>query len=428
GAAVAAVSVSFPVMFLMMAFGAGLSIAGSTLTAQYVGARNHAMVGHVAGQTLLMVVGAALVLGVIGYAITPRLLRLMAVAPQVYDGALGFLRVSFVALAFNFAFFVFQGITRSIGRPSVPIYIVLLSVFLNFALNPLMIFGWGPMPGHGVMGAAMTTLVTQALASTIGIVLLSRGLHGVQIHARDFVPDFKHIKRAFLLGLPASLDMSARAPALMMMTFLVSGFGTLGLAAYGVGGNVLPAIAIIPGNGLSIAVSALAAENMGGGNVERAGRVGRLGAWLGFLILSGLGLAVGLLATEAVSFFVPSDPEVIKAGAHYLRIISWSWGFYGAQFALVGIFRAAGSMMSSMMLTVMSQWVFQFPIAYMLSKHTTLGLDGIYWSLPISAVLTFAITVAVFVRGGWRRKKLLTDEERLVNKVTDEILSDEAPR
>ncbi len=119
---------------------------------------------------------------------------------------------------------------------------------------------------------------------------------------------------------------------------------------------------------------------------------------------------------------------MIKAGAHYLRIISWSWGFYGAQFALVGIFRAAGSMMSSMMLTVMSQWVFQFPIAYMLSKHTTLGLDGIYWSLPISAVLTFAITVAVFVRGGWRRKKLLTDEERLVNKVTDEILSDEAPR
>jgi putative MATE family efflux protein len=428
GAAVAAVSVSFPVMFLMFAVGAGLSIAGSTLTAQYVGARNHAMVGHVAGQTLLMVVSAALVLGVAGYVSAPHLLRQMNVAPDVYAGALGFMRVSFVGLAFNFSFFVFQGITRSIGRPSVPVYIVLAGVFLNAALNPLMIFGWGPFPGHGVMGAALTTLVTQAIASTTGLVLLWRGLHGVRVRARDFVPDMRHIRRAFLLGLPASLDMSARATALMMMTFLVSGFGTLGLAAYGVGGNVLQAVAIIPGIGLSIAVAALAGQNIGAGNHDRAGRIGRLGALLGFAVLTGFGIVVFLLARPLVAFFVPGDPEVIGEGAHLLRIACWSWGFYGAQFALNGVFRAAGSMMASMMLTVVSQWGLQFPIAYALSRHTSLGLDGIYWSLPISTVLTFAITAIVFARGSWRRKKLLSEEERLTNRVTDEILSDEAPR
>lgn len=428
GAAVAAVSVSFPVMFLMFAVGAGLSIAGSTLTAQYVGARNDKMVSHVAAQTLLMVISAALVLGLVGYVITPSLLRLMNVAPDVYDGALGFMRVSFIGLAFNFAFFVFQGITRSIGRPAVPIYIVLATVFLNFAVNPLMIFGWGPIPAHGVMGAALTTLITQGLASIVGIVLLRRGLHGVRIHAHDLIPDFPHIRRAFFLGLPASLDMSARAVALMMMTFLVSGFGTLGLAAYGVGGNVLQAVAIIPGIGLSIAVAALAGQNIGAGNIDRAERIGRLGAWLGFIALTGFGIVVFLLASPLVAFFVPNDAEVIREGAHFLRIIAWSWGFYGAQFALIGVFRAAGSMMVSMMLTVVSQWVLQFPLAYVLSKHTALGVDGIYWSLPISTVLTFVITVAVFARGGWRRKKLLSDEEQLTNRVTDEILSDEAPR
>lgn len=428
GAAVAAVSVSFPVMFLMFAVGAGLSIAGSTLTAQYVGAGNHKMVSHVAAQTLLMVVSAAVVLGIIGYVVTPFLLQMMAVAPDVYDGALAFMRVSFIGLAFNFAFFVFQGITRSIGRPSVPIYIVLATVFLNFAINPLMIFGWGPIPGHGVMGAALTTLVTQGLASLVGIALLRRGLHGVRVHARDFVPDFRHIRRAFFLGLPASLDMSARAVALMMMTFLVSSFGTLGLAAYGVGGNVLQAVAIIPGIGLSIAVAALAGQNIGAGNTDRADQIGRLGACLGFFALTGFGLIVFLLAAPVVSFFVPNDPDVIREGAHLLRISAWSWGFYGAQFALIGVFRASGSMMISMMLTVVSQWVLQFPLAYVLSRHTSLGVDGIYWSLPISTVLTFLITVIVFARGGWRRRKLLSEDERLTNKVTDEILSDESPR
>ena len=200
-------------------------------------------------------------LGVAGWFATPALLRLLAVAPEVHDGALGFMRVSFVALAFNFAFFVFQGITRSIGRPSVPVYIVSVSVLLNFALNPLLIFGWGPIPGQGVMGAALTTLITQVLASVTGVVVLWRGLHGIRIRARDFVPDFVHIRRAFFLGLPASLDMSARALAMMLMTFLVSSFGTVSLASYGIGGSVIQAAAIIPGIGFSIAVSALAGQN-----------------------------------------------------------------------------------------------------------------------------------------------------------------------
>jgi Na+-driven multidrug efflux pump len=96
GAAVAAVSLSFPVMFLMFAIGAGLSIAGSTLIAQFVGAGNHKMVGHVAGQTLLMVIAASLVLGTTGFFAAPALLRLMGVAPDVCGRALGFMRVSFI--------------------------------------------------------------------------------------------------------------------------------------------------------------------------------------------------------------------------------------------------------------------------------------------------------------------------------------------
>ena len=428
GAAVAAVSISFPVMFLMFAIGAGLSIAGSTLIAQYVGARNETMVAHVAGQTLLMVVLASLVLGTIGYFTAPALLRLMGVAPDVYPGALGFMRVSFIGLVFNFTFFVFQAIMRGIGKPMLPVYIVLGTVCLNFVLDPLLIFGWGPVPGYGVMGAAIATLATQSIAAAIGIAVLRLGMHGIHVRRRDFIPDLGYVKRAFFLGFPASIEMSARALGLMVMTFLIASFGTLTLAAYGVGSNILQVVTI-PAMGLSMAVSTLVGQNIGAGNIDRAARIGRLGAALGFGGLTLLGVIVFLFSTQLVAFFVPEDANVIAAGSHFLVIMSLAWGFMGVQFALTGVFRASGNMVVTMVLTLVSQWVLQFPLAYVLSKHTTLGVDGIWWALPISNVVTALITICIYARGDWKKKRLIeTEDDELAGKVTEDILVGEVAR
>jgi len=427
GTAVAAVSLSFPVMFLMFAVGAGLSMAGSTLIAQYVGARNERMVGHVAGQTILMVVLASLLLGAIGFFTAPALLRLMGVAPDVYAGALGFMRVSFIGLVFNFTFFVFNAIMRSLGRPALPVWIVAGTVLLNFGLDPLLIFGWGPVPGYGVMGAAIATLVTQGIAAIIGVVILRRGMHGVHVRRADLVPDLDYVKRAFFLGFPASIEMSARALGLMMLTFLITSFGTLTLAAYGVGSNVVSVI-IIPAMGLSMAISTLVGQNIGAGNIERAARIGRLGSLLGFVSLSVPGLFVFLFPAAIVAFFVPDDPAVIAAGAEYLRISAPAWGFLGLQFALTGVLRGSGNMVMAMVLTLVSQWVLQFPLAYVLSNHTALGIRGIWWSFPITNVAIALITICVYAKGGWKKTRLLDEEEVLTGKVTDEILTGEVPR
>ena len=166
GAAVAAVSLSFPVMFLMIALGMGLAMAGSTLTAQYRGAGNDSDGGPCRGPDPQHGGGAfhrPQRAGLFRHA--QRCCISWAWRPDVYAGALGFMRVSFVALLFNFTFFVFQSIMRGVGRPTLPVYIVLVTVILNFALDPLFIFGWGPVPGYGVMGAALATLATQVLAA-----------------------------------------------------------------------------------------------------------------------------------------------------------------------------------------------------------------------------------------------------------------------
>ena len=426
-AAVAAVSVSFPVTFLLIALGTGLAIAGSILIAQYVGAKNNEMVSHVAAQTLLMVVLVSVVLGALGYMAAPALLHLMGVAPDVYAGALGFMRVSFAALVFNFTFFVFQAIMRGVGNVTLPIYIVLGTVILNFVLDPLFIFGWGPIPGYGVMGAALATLGTQSIAAVIGIAILRLGKHGIHVHRKDFVPDFAFIKRAFFLGFPASVEQSARALGLTVMTFLITSFGTLAIAAYGVGSTILQVV-IIPAMGISMAVSTLVGQNIGAGNIDRASQIGRLGAWLSFWVLTGIGAIVFLFAPQFVAFFVPSSPDVINAGALFLRIMALSWGFMGVQLGLTGVLRASGNMVVTMLLTLVSQWVLQFPLAYVLSKHTALGMLGIWWAFPISNVVIALITIGIYAKGDWKKKRITEPEEQLVKKISDEIFFEEGVR
>ena len=407
----AAVSVSFPVTFLVIALGAGLAMAGATLSAQYMGAGRQDMVNHVAAQTMMMVAVTSVFLGAAGYFLAPYLLELLGVAPDVYSGALGFMRVSFVGIIFVFLYAMFQALMRGVGQTRMPLLIVTGTVALNFILDPLFIFGWGPLPPQGVMGAALATLVTQALAAALGIVVFLRGRHGIKLAWRGFRPDLPYIKRAFFLGLPGSVELSARGMGPMVMSFLAASFGTLTIAAYGVGTNVLQFLTI-PAMGLSMAVSTLVGQNMGAGNIERAARVTVLGAAAGFVLLSLAGILAYIFAPP-LSASSSRDPAVIAQGARFIRIMSLAWGGIGLQLCIVAAFRASGNMLMAMVIALVSQWMFQFPLAYILSKHTVLQAAGLWWSFPIANIGVAIVSICWFAHGGWKKTRL-TEESRQV--------------
>lgn len=423
GTAVAAVSVSTPVIFLTMALGIGLAIAGSILIAQYFGAGDQKMVNHVAAQTLLMVISVSVVLAIIGYLLSPLFLKAIGVAPNVYDGALGFMQISFIGLVFNFSFMVFQSVMRGVGRAVLPVFIVLGTVILNFALDPLFIFGWHFIPALGVKGAAMATVSTQSLALIIGFVILFRGKHDIHLHLTDFKPDLVHIKRAFKIGFPSSIEQSMRAIGMTAMTFLIVPFGTSTVAAYGAGSNLIQLI-MIPALGLSMAISTLVGQNIGAGNMQRATAIARLGAFLGFSLLAIFSLIAYAFASPIIAFFVPGDTAVISGGAIFLRTVCISWGFLGLQLCLVGVLRATGNTIIPMILALVSQWVLQFPIAYALSHYTKLGEKGIWLAFPISIVITALITLIIYANGGWKKKQMISKTRTLTNKVEDELMTD----
>lgn len=426
GDAVAAVSVSFPVIFVSIAIGMGFGIAGSTLVAQYMGAGNQQMVNHVAAQTLVMVAITSIVLGAIGYAIAPGLLHLMGVTPAVFAGALQFMRISFVSLVTVFGFAMFQAVLRGVGQVTLPLYITLGTVLLNFLLDPLFIFGWGPIPAEGVAGAAYATLGTQTLAAVIGISALLSGKYGIHLKWSDFTPDWSFVRRAFSLGFPATIEQSARGLGMTVMTFLIATFGTVAIASYGVGSNIFMFV-LIPAMGLSMATSALVGQHIGAGKIARAIRIAHLSAGISFFGLTGIGILVFLFAHGIVAFFVPTDAAVIETGARFLRIFALSFGFLGLQLSLIGVFRAAGQMVTTMVLALISQWVLQFPMAYILGKHTSGGLDALWLAFPISMVISTLLAAGWFLKGDWKKGRL-TGEALVAEEVTEEILIEEGVR
>jgi putative MATE family efflux protein len=424
--AVAAVSVSFPVTFLVIALGSGLAMAGAVLTAQYVGAGRQDMVNHVAAQTMIMVAISSIVLGAVGYALSPHLLRLLGVAPDVYGGALSFMRVSFIGIIFVFVYAMFQSLMRGVGQTRIPLLIVTATVMLNFALDPIFIFGWGPVKGHGVTGAALATLSTQALAAIAGVAIFLRGRHGIQLSWQSFRIDLPYVKRAFLLGLPGSIELSTRGMGLIIMSFLVAGFGTLTIAAYGVGSTILQVVTI-PAMGISMAVSTLAGQNIGAGSTDRAGRIAVFGAGIAFAVLSLAGVVAFVAAPWLVAFFIPGDPAVIAAGTGFVRIMCLAWGAMGVQLCIVAAFRASGNLLMAMVLAIVSQWVMQFPLAFVLSKHTALQQTGIWWSFPVTNVAIALVSIAWFARGSWKTGRL-TEDAAIEARVAEDAVVDEGLR
>jgi putative MATE family efflux protein len=421
--AVASVSVSFPIIFLIISLGIGLAVAGSTFVAQYYGAKRSDMVNHSAAQTTIMVIISSIILGALGYVLSPTLINLMGVEQDVFVGALDFMRISFVGIIFVFGFAMYQSIMRGVGQVMVPMFIVLGTVLLNFVLDPLFIFGFGDIPGHGVVGAALATLTTQGIAFLIGFYLLFSGKHIIHLKWKDFKPDFSFIKKTIKLGLPSSIEQSARSLGLIFMTFLITSFGTVAIASYGVGSNILQFV-FIPAMGLSMAISALVGQNIGARDIKQATQVAELGIVIAFVALTVIGLLSFVFAPELVSFFIPDDPTVIEMGSMFVRIMALTFGFVGVQLAIIGVFRGSGNMVTTMIISLISQWIFQLPIAYVLSKYTSLGIDGLWWSFPISNVLMAIVSMLIYLRGSWKKKRI-TEDIKLQEKVFEDVAIEE---
>lgn len=420
---VAALSLAFPIIFLMISIGGGFALSGAILVSQYVGQRNYPMVGKVGLQTLIIIVVLSIALAVLGLVFIPYVIEAMTDNQRINELTVSYLRISFIGLVFSYLYMMFQSLYRGVGDVKTPFYIVLLTVVLNFIIDPFLIMGIGPIPALGVDGAALATVLTQAIAAVLGLYLLAQGKGGIKIDFKNAVIDSTQIKQILSLGLPASAEQSARALGMMVMTFLVASFGKTTLAVYGVGVRVLSFV-IIPALGFSMATSALVGQNIGANKIERTKRITRQSLWVIFCALTFSGLLFFIFAEETLRIFIPNEQEVIKEGAYFIRVIALTFGFIGIQQVASGAMRGGGSTLISMLLAIVSLWVVRFPVAYILSKHTILEQRGLYWSFVVSNILGAIIAILIIRRNRWI--KIITDPIVTAEKqVLEEAITEE---
>lgn len=410
--AVAAVSLSFPVLFLLVSAGGGMAVAGAILVAQHFGAGDAGRADHAAGQTVLVVVSISVVLSVAGYLLAGPVMTLFRPEATVERMATGYLRISFLGLVAVFLYFVFQGLLRGVGDVKTPMVVVAGTVVLNFFLDPVLIMGWGPVAPMGVLGAAWATVIAQGLAGLVGMAILFSGRYGLHLRLPDLRPDATLIRTIVRLGVPSSIEQSTRALGITVMMLLVASFGTTVIASYGICARILSFI-IIPALGLSMATSTVVGQNVGARENDRAVAAARLGMTTGFVALSAAGVVLFLGAAPVVRLFVPDEPEVIAIGAHFMRIMALTFGFIGVQIVMAGALSGAGNTLAAMGLSILVFWVLRFPIAWVLSMPAGMGAEGIWWAFPTSNVISACISVGWFLRGRWIR--------RVVDRVEDAV-------
>lgn len=399
--AVAAVSISFPLLFLVLSLGGGLTLAGTVIVAHYKGANNQRQVNFSSSQTVFVVFFVSILLAVVGYTAATPLMQIVGAGPEILDESVIYFKVSSVGFVFLFMFFVFQSLMRGIGNVLLPMYIVLGTVFLNLVLDPLFIFGYGPIPGYGVAGAAVASVITQGISAAAGMYILWRGNRGIKINWADMRLDISWIKRMFELGIPASLEQSTRAAGMTMMVIIVTSFGSDVVAAYGIGARIL-GLVIVPALGLAIATTTLVGQNIGAGKVKRAEKIGNLSSKVAFFGLTGTGLLLFLFAEPLTAFFVPNDPRVIRDGALFIRIMAPSFGLLGVQQVMNGVFNGAGFTKASMLISILNLWIVRFPLAYILAYKTGLSHEGIWWAFPASNLIAALVAFTYYKMGYWK--------------------------
>ncbi|RAI94028.1 MATE family efflux transporter [Algoriphagus yeomjeoni] len=399
--AVAAVSISFPILFLVLSLGAGLTLAGTVIVSQFKGANDKKMIDFAASQTVVIVFLISILLAFLGFAVASPLMNLVGAGPEILNDSVTYFQVSSFGFVFLFMFFVFQSLMRGIGNVLLPMYIVFGTVLLNLVLDPLFIFGYGSIEGYGVAGAAIASIITQGLSAAAGLYILFRGKQGIKIKVSFMKLEFKWVKRMFELGIPASLEQSSRAAAMTVMVMLVTSFGSEIVAAYGIGARIL-SLVIVPSIGMGIATTTLVGQNIGAGQIKRAEKIGDLSVKIAFFGLTGIGLILFLFAETLTAFFVPNDPQVIKDGAKFIRIMSLSFGLLGVQQVLNGVFNGSRFTQASMLISIFSLWMVRFPVAFVLSAKTELSFEGIWWAFPISNLIAALVAFTYYKTGYWK--------------------------
>ncbi len=401
--AVAAVATSGMFLMMIMTVAMGLSIATQAMVSRFFGAKEPERAQQAVVSAFLwggLASIAIILLGILG---APFIFKLMGTSERVLEVGTPYLRIMFISMAFSLFMFIGNAAFHGAGNSKIPMFTGLLGVVLNIIFDPILIFGLGPFPAMGTVGAAYATLGSRFIGTALLVVMLVRHPLIFRSPVHHVKLDISLIKETFRIGLPGAAQMGIRSLSYLAFMRIASGFGTAVLAAMGIAFRINMFI-LLPTFAISAAVGSAVGQNLGAIKPDRAWLVSKKMAFLTAMYLWSIALIIIFLGKGILSHFLFEEPA-FSYGVMFLMCFTLGYGMSAFGIILNGAARGAGSTFWPLVIIIIAYFMFAVPFAVLLSR-TALGAGGVFVGYASGMIIYSLMILIYFQTGHWARKKI----------------------
>lgn len=402
--AVATIGLTESVITLVYALAIGLSMAATAVVARRVGEENIDGAREAAVQAILLGVLVALAIGVVGFLYAKDILGLMGGEPDLIMEGYGYTQWLLGGNITIVLLFLINAIFRGAGDASVAMWTLVLSNGLNIILDPIFIFGWGPIPEYGVMGAAIATNIGRGTAVVFQLSILFFGWSRIKLRLVDLKLKIGVMLNLIKVSLGGIAQFLIGTSSWVFLMRLMSEFGSEVLAGYTIAIRVMM-FTFMPAWGMSNAAATLVGQNLGAKQPERAEKsVWITGKYNAIFMLS-VSLIYLFFAPDIIGLFTEVE-TVITNGSLCLQIVAAGYLFYAYGMVISQAFNGAGDTRTPTKINLIAFWAVQLPFAYVAAIVFNLGALGVFIAITLAEVLLSVIAIWWFRKGLWKKTKV----------------------
>lgn len=407
----AAVSFVGPVMFLFMALGFGIQIAGTSILSQFIGKGEKDRAREYAWHIILFTVVLGLLIGFAGFLSTPFIIDFMGGEGRFGALAQDYLKFVFLGVPFQIVFMGFQAIMNAQGNTKATTFVNISAALANVILDPLLIFNRIPvldLPGFGlgVGGAAIATSLSQVFLAGLGYVVMKKTSRTISLDFKGIRLDGDKFKKILKVALPSSAGQSGAAFGFVILNTFIASYGTPTMAAFSLV-NRINDMVMHPAMGIGAGLTSIVGQNMGAFQMERIREAFRKAVKLSLAIsLTGTVLIFGL-RYQFIYFFTPTaETSVVTQSLEYMFYILPTLPLMGLFSIFQGLFQGSGHTNYSMFMAIGRLWLIRIPLILLFNRFTALGSRGIWIAMTFSNLMVILYGFWIYRSNHWTREIL----------------------
>jgi putative MATE family efflux protein len=402
--AVTTVGLTESLMYIVYSLAIGLSMGTAAMVARRTGEKNFKAIGDIAMQAIYLCLGIAIILGLTGIIFAKELLTMMGAGDAVINSGYRFTQIMFGGNIVIMLLFLNNAVFRGAGDAAIAMKVLWIANILNIILDPILIFGLGPVPALGVKGAAIATTTGRGIAVLVQLYYLWKGKGVLKVLKEHLSIKWDIIKQILQLSAGGVGQYVIASCSWIFLMRIISDFGQDAVTGYQTALRVI-VFTILPAWGFANAAATLVGQNLGAGKPERAEKSVWRTAFLTMLFFIFIALIFLLFAAPILSVFI-HDAVSLSYGVECLHIIALGYLFFSYGMVISQSFNGAGDTKTPTILNFVCFWLLQIPLAWLMAKWLQMGPRGVYFAIGISEALLALISIVIFKKGKWKLIKL----------------------